>query len=343
VMSVAATLQKSAQRHPVRLALLIVLALALAWLFLSIWPAQFEAIFGKKKVFVSAVLNGLTLGSLYFLVACGFSLIFGLMKNINLAHGTLYLFGGYIGYSVQSVTDSWILGIVVAFVSMAIAGILLQVTVFRRLEGQELRQTLLTIGIGICVADVMLWIWGGGFYQVLTPPWLAGAVQLPFATAVKSSGEVVYLNYPYLRLMVLLFALVLGIGLWLIINRTRIGMMVRAGVDDSVMLAAMGTRVQVLFVAVFAFGAGLTGIAGVVGGTMQSLAPGEDSRFLLASLVVVIVGGMGSISGAAVGALLVGLAEQLGSVYASTYAIVLTFLIMVAVLAIRPQGIMGRA
>ena len=129
--------------------------------------------------------------------------------------------------------------------------------------------------------------------------------------------------------------------MWLSLNKTRIGMLIRAGVDDRDMLSATGVRIQRVFVLVFAFGAGLAGVAGVVGGTFQSLAPGEDTRFLLASLVVVIVGGMGSIPGAALGALLIGLAEQFGSVYMPTYAVVLTFLIMVVVLAFRPQGLLG--
>jgi len=130
--------------------------------------------------------------------------------------------------------------------------------------------------------------------------------------------------------------------MWLALNRTRIGMLVRAGVDDRDMLSATGVRIQRVFVLVFAFGAGLAGMAGVVGGTFQSVAPGEDTRFLLASLVVVIVGGMGSIPGAALGALIIGLAEQVGSVYFPTYSVVLTFLIMVVVLAFRPQGLFGR-
>ncbi|MGI9417313.1 MAG: branched-chain amino acid ABC transporter permease, partial [Geminicoccaceae bacterium] len=166
---------------------------------------------------------------------------------------------------------------------------------------------------------------------------------LPFITAVKSSGEAVYLKYPIVRLVILLASVVIGVGMWLILNRTRIGMLIRAGVDDREMLSATGVPIQLVFVGVFAFGAGLAGVAGVVGGTFQSLAPGEDIRFLLASLVVVIVGGMGSIPGAALGALLIGLAEQFGSVYAPTYAVVLTFLIMVLVLAFRPQGLLGRA
>jgi branched-chain amino acid transport system permease protein len=144
------------------------------------------------------------------------------------------------------------------------------------------------------------------------------------------------------RLVIFAAAVVIGIAMWLALNRTRVGMMVRAGVDDRDMLAATGVPIQLVFVVVFALGAGLAGIAGVVGGTFQSLSPGEDTRFLLASLVVVIVGGMGSIPGAALGAVIIGLAEQLGSVYIPTYAIVVTFLIMVLVLALRPQGLLAR-
>jgi branched-chain amino acid transport system permease protein len=149
-------------------------------------------------------------------------------------------------------------------------------------------------------------------------------------------------KYAGFRLVVLLTALVMGVALWLFLNRTRVGMMVRAGVDDRDILAATGIYIQIVFVVIFALGAGLAGIAGVVGGTFQSLSPGEDTRFLLASLVVVIVGGMGSIPGAALGAVIIGLAEQLGSVYIPTYAIVVTFLIMVLVLALRPQGLLAR-
>ena len=143
------------------------------------------------------------------------------------------------------------------------------------------------------------------------------------------------------RLVIFAASVVIGVAMWLALNRTRIGMIVRAGVDDRDILAAMGVRIQLVFVLVFALGAGLAGMAGVVGGTFQSISPGEDIRFLLASLVVVIIGGMGSIPGAALGALIIGLAEQLGSVYIPTYAIVVTFLIMVLVLAIRPQGLLA--
>jgi branched-chain amino acid transport system permease protein len=151
----------------------------------------------------------------------------------------------------------------------------------------------------------------------------------------------IFLKYPLVRIVIFFAAVVLGVSMWLVLNRTRIGMLVRAGVDDREMLSATGARIQYVFLGVFAFGAGLAGVAGVVGGTFQSVAPGEDIRFLLASLVVVIVGGMGSIPGAALGALIIGVAEQFGSVYFPTYSVVLTFLIMVVVLAFRPQGLMG--
>ena len=150
-------------------------------------------------------------------------------------------------------------------------------------------------------------------------------------------------RYPTYRLVVLVIAVVIGVLLWLFLNRTRVGMMIRAGVDDRDMLDATGVNVQQLFALVFAIGAGLAGFAGVIGGTALSIAPGEDVRYLLASLVVVIVGGMGSIAGAAVGALLVGMAEQFGLAYFPTYGVVVTFVIMIVVLAVRPQGIMGRA
>ena len=330
------------ERHPAWALILLIAVAVMLWLILAVWPPGLEEAIGRKRVFLNAVFNGITLGSLYFLVASGFTLIFGLMRNVNLAHGSLYLFGGYIGYAISTWTGSWVLGFIVAFVGVALLGVVLQIVVFRRMEGQDLRQTMVTIGLSIVFADLMLWVFGADFYQIQTPGWLVGPIELPLVTAVKSSGEAVYLRYPMVRLVIFVAAVVIGIAMWLALNRTRVGMMVRAGVDDRDMLAATGVPIQLVFVAVFALGAGLAGIAGVVGGTFQSLSPGEDTRFLLASLVVVIVGGMGSIPGAALGAVIIGLAEQLGSVYIPTYAIVVTFLIMVLVLALRPQGLLAR-
>jgi branched-chain amino acid transport system permease protein len=317
-------------------------AALIAWLVFAVWPDWLNAALISKKAFVSAILNGLTLAGLYFLVASGFTLVFGLMRNVNLAHGSLYLLGAYIGYEVATRTGYWLLGVAAGCMILALIGVVMQVLVFRRLEGDDLRQTMVTIGISIVAADLMLAIWSGGTYQISPPDWLDGAVTLPVITAVRSNGASVLLIYPLYRLVVLAAAVVIGVGLWLMLNRTRVGMMVRAGVDDRAMLSASGVNVHAVFAIVFAIGAGLAGFAGVVGGSVLSVAPGEDVRYLLASLVVVIVGGMGSITGAAIGALLIGLAEQIGLVYFPTYGVVLTFVIMVAVLAFRPQGVMGR-
>ena len=286
----------------------------------------------NARLFFLTVLNGLTLAALYFLVASGFTLIFGLMRNVNLAHGSLFLLGAYVGYSVGEHTGSWVLALISGFASAALAGVLMQVLIFRHMEGEDLRQTLVTIGLSIVMADIFLWVWGGDIYQFEAPQWLT--------TPVPPAGR----------------------------QRVRGVSPVRAGrgaVDGHRAVAvpephprrhdgacrrrrpqhAGGERRQRaawLFAVTFAVGAGLAGFAGVIGGTALSIAPGEDVRYLLASLVVVIVGGMGSISGAAVGALLIGMAQTFGQAYAPTYGVVFTFVIMVVVLAFRPQGLMGR-
>jgi branched-chain amino acid transport system permease protein len=334
-------MQSFYKRHPIWSVILVILAIAFVWLVVTPWSPGLEAIMGRKRIFLNAILSGITLGALYFLVASGFTLVFGLMRNVNLAHGSLYLLGGYIGYEVANATGLWLLAFPVVFVSVGALGLLMQHLVFRRMEGEELRQTLVTIGISVVLADIMLWIWGGQSYQVLSPDWLSGPMTLPLVSSLRPNGDPVYLTYPQVRIVILIAAIVIGLAMWLVLNRTKLGMLIRAGVDDRDMLAASGVRIQYVFLAVFAFGAGMAGMAGIVGGTFQSLTPGEDTRFLLASLVVVIVGGMGSIPGAALGALIIGLAEQLGLVYAPTYSVVFTFLIMAIVLAFRPQGLLG--
>ena len=304
------------------------------WLLFAAPLAVFAlwAIPDNPPLFFKTLLNGLTLASLYFLVASGFTLVFGLMRNVNLAHGSLYLFGAYVGWYVGEHTGSWVLAVLAGFASSAVLGVLMQLLVFRHMQGQDLRQTLVTIGLSIVLADLMLWVWGGEIYTFDPPAWIYGSTTLPLVD-----------KFPTFRLVVLLVAIVIGVGLWWLLARTRIGMLIRAGVDDRGMLAASGVNVQRVFALTFAIGAGLAGLAGVVGGTALSISPGEDTRYLLASLVVVIVGGMGSVTGAAIGALLIGLAEQFGQAYAPTYSVVFTFVIMVVALAFKPRGLMGKA
>jgi len=304
------------------------------WIITALWaPVAIFAAWGlydNAKLFLLTTLNGITLAALYFVVASGFTLVFGLMKNVNLAHGSLYLLGAYVGYIVGDKSGSWLLAVAAGFAAAALVGLVLQVAVFRHMQGEDLRQTLVTIGLSIIIADLCLWIFGAEVHQFDPPRVIYGGIALPIVD-----------RYPTYRLVLLALSIVIGVALWLFLRRTRVGMMIRAGVDDRAMLGASGVNVQLVFAITFAIGAGLAGFGGVVGATALSITPGEDTRYLLASLMVVIIGGMGSIPGAAVGALLIALAEQYGVSYAPTYGVVFQFLILVLALAFRPQGIFG--
>ena len=183
-------------RHPIEALVILVAVIFAFWLVFAPWPAGFESVFGRKRLFINALFNGITLGGLYFLVATGFTLIFGLMRNVNLAHGSLYLFGGYMGYEATQWTGSWLFSYVIAFICCAIVGVAMQFLIFRRMEGQDLRQTLVTLGLSIIFSDLMVWVWGGNAIQIDTPDWLLGPVATPIVVAVKSSGEAVFLRYP---------------------------------------------------------------------------------------------------------------------------------------------------
>ena len=310
------------------------------------WPWFWRAVIGlpiivfaiwalvdNARLFVLTFLNSLTLASLYFIVASGFTLVFGLMRNVNLAHGSLYLLGGYVGYWVANSSGYWVLALAAGFAAAALAGLVMQVAIFRFMQGEDLRQTMVTIGLSIVIADLLLWGFGAQVHQMSAPDLLAGPFrELPLIRA-----------YSKYRSMLIPIGAVIGVALWLFLNRTRVGMMIRAGVDDRAMLAASGVNVNLVFAITFAIGAGLAGFGGVIGAVELSIVPGEDSRLLMASLIVVIVGGMGSIVGAAVGAIILGLAETYGLAYAPTYSVVFTFVILVLVLAFRPRGILGDA
>ncbi|MBO9360306.1 MAG: branched-chain amino acid ABC transporter permease, partial [Thermomicrobium sp.] len=270
--------------------------------------------------------------ALYFVVAIGFTLIFGVLRVVNLAHGSLYLFGGYVGWSVADRSGSWLLGALAAFLVAGLAGLVLELGLLRPLHGQDLREALVTIGVSIIAADLMLARWGGFTYDFSPPEAITGGVRIP----------VLGIGYPKYRLFVLAFALALGVVLWMVLSRTRLGITVRAAIDDRDIVAAVGIDVQRVFAAMFAIGAGLAGLAGVVGGSVLSISSGEDARYLLASLIVVIVGGMGSLPGTAVAAILVALVEQYSLALFPTYAAIVSFLLMVLVLAVRPQGLFGR-
>lgn len=293
----------------------------------SIW-----AIADNTRLYFVTLLNGLTLASLYFIVASGFTLVFGLMRNVNLAHGSLYLLGGYVGFMVAETTGWWILAVAAGFLAAAIVGLVMQVLILRHMQGEDMRQTMVTIGLSIVIADLLLWAFTAQVHQMDAPDWLHGPIRgIPLIKA-----------YSAYRLSLLAFGIAIGVFLWWLLTRTRVGAMIRAGVDDRNMLAASGVNVNLVFAITFMLGAGLAGFGGVIGAVELSMVPGEDTRLLLASLIVVIVGGMGSVVGAAIGAVILGLAETFGLAYAPTYSVVFTFVILVLVLAFRPRGILGR-
>ena len=304
------------------------------WLLLGGPIAVFSvwALVDNTRLYLLTLLNSLTLASLYFIVASGFTLVFGLMRNVNLAHGSLYLLGGYVGYVVAQHTGWWVLAMAAGFLAAAVLGLLIQLLILRHMQGEDLRQTMVTIGLSIVIADVLLWIFTGQVHQMEAPSLLQGPIRdIPVIRAFSAY-----------RLSLLAFGIVIGVFLWWLLNRTKVGTMIRAGVDDRQMLGAAGVNVNLVFAFTFMLGAGLAGLGGVIGAVELSMVPGEDTRLLLASLIVVIVGGMGSVVGAAIGAVILGLAETYGLAYAPTYSVVFTFVILIGVLAFRPRGIMGR-
>src|SRR3954465_829382 len=235
------------------------------------------------------LLNGLTFAALLFLVSSGFTLIFGLMRVVNLAQGSLYLLGGYIGLSVVRATGSYWLGAPGGAGAIAILGLAIERGLLRRVRGKTMSEILLTVGLSFIAADLALAIWGGD------------PITLSLPTGIEGKTTLLGVTYPVFRLVVLGLGIIVAVGLWALLEHTRIGAIVRAGVDDREMVAALGINVKAVFAGVFALGALLAGLAGVVGGAYLSLYPGADTEILTYSLVVVVIGGGGGLGGAVLG------------------------------------------
>jgi branched-chain amino acid transport system permease protein len=276
-------------------------------------------------------LNGLTFAALLFVVASGFTLIFGLMNIVNLAHGALYLFGGYLALTAAMKGAPFFVAVVLAGLAIAVAGLAIDRALLRFVKGFELRQVLLTLGVAFVLNDLALVVWGGDTFTVPVPQALQGATQM---------GGIVYPRY---RLFVLLFGVLIFVGLWLLLNKTRLGSLIRAGVDDAEMVDAMGIDIKRVFVYTFMLGAALAGMGGALGGAFLSLYPTADSEILVYSLAVVVIGGRGSLAGAAIGALFVGMLATFGQVWFPELAYFVIFGPMAILLAFRPLGLFGRA
>jgi branched-chain amino acid transport system permease protein len=315
--------------------------------------------------FLRVVLDSITFAGALFIVASGFALVFGLMRVVNMAHGSFYLLGGYIAYEIQQGmtgqgfsiastevnTWEWLVPLAVAAPCIAVVGLVTQQAFLRWNQGQELRQALITIAISVIIADQIIahfprnvstgaQRFGGNAVDLTWPGWTDRLVDL----------HVWNVQYSLARLLVLGLGVAVGIGLWLWLYRTKTGMVIRAGVDDERMASALGINIQRTFAIAFVVGSALAAVGAVVWASQSNIASGQDAQWLLNSLVVVIVGGMGSIFGAAAGAILYAFVLDFSGSYLPTagadcctqYSPIFTFVLIALVLAFRPRGLFGR-
>ncbi|HVM19186.1 MAG TPA: branched-chain amino acid ABC transporter permease [Egibacteraceae bacterium] len=328
----------------VRLALLLI---ALWVLFLARNTPAGPAI-SEPGRFAITMLDGLTYAGLLFVVASGFTLIFGLMRTVNMAHGSLFLLAGFIGIRMQQLIVgktrniapdevsmvAWVVPLLVGALIAAVVGVIVHQVFLRWNQGQELRQALITLAISVVLADQMLRMFGG---LALTMVWPG-----PVTHFIEIFGQ----RYATSRLFMLAVAAVVGVLLWLWLTKTRMGMVIRAGVDDEPMVRALGINIGLVFAVTFFVGAFLAGMGGVMGASFSGAATGSDGAWLLNSLVVVIIGGLGSIKGAVAGSLLYGLVVAMSPAYLPSrytfYSIIFTFVLLALVLAVRPYGLFGR-
>jgi branched-chain amino acid transport system permease protein len=272
--------------------------------------------------------NGITYAGLLFMIASGFTLIFGVMRVINMSHGAFYILGAFIAYTIQKQTGNWLSAIIVGSITVAATAFIVRLLV-SRVKG-ALPQTVLTLGIAMMIGDLCLYIWGGLPRTVGEPIFTQNPI--PFAG----------LTYPTFRFFVLGLACVVGGGMWYMLQRTQLGRILRAGTDNRSMTSALGINIDRIFTLVFIMTGFITGLSGAVGGTYIAFGPGSDFVILTYALVVVIMGGMGSIAGSALGALIVGIVDSFGRAYVHEVAIFLLMGTLIIVLAFRPQGLLGR-
>src|SRR5262249_22555647 len=282
------------------------------------------------SLWLTLAVNSIALGGLLFLLSSGFSLIFGLMRIPNLMHGAFFMLGAYFGVTLIWKGFNFWAAALISAAAMAGIGPLIERFLLRRLAGQVLPQVLLTLGFAFIIGDLCLMLWTGDPWQPATPVHLQGAVQF--------WG----LYFPRYRLVIVMVAILIAIALWLVVDRTRLGAMIRAGVDDAPIARVVGIKVPRLFTVVFALGAALAAFGGVMGAPYLSVYPGLDFEMLPLALIVVILGGTGSLLGALVGSFLIGFLYNFGQAMLPDLAYVILFLPMLVILVLRPQGLFGK-
>lgn len=320
-------------------------------LFMSLFGWEEWEYLMNLMFFVSGLLNGITMAGTLFVIASGFTLVFGLMRIINMAHGAMLLLGGYLGITAHkylfnylnlesNTFIAWILAVIFAMAGIAVAIVILQFALLRWVQGNEARETLLTLGVATIMADVMKqdWSYGPHLQTLARPTTFDGKVNVEVA-------EFYDFDIAMVKFYVLGIAILVGIGIWLMMTRTQLGRMIRAGVDNRNMVSALGIDIGKLFLFVFIVAGALTGLGGVIGlmdGSNFKLVPGTDMSMLTFSLIVVIIGGMGSLPGAALGALLVGLVYNITFAFSTTSAEVVLFAVLIVILVLRPYGLLGK-
>jgi branched-subunit amino acid ABC-type transport system permease component len=276
-------------------------------------------------------LNGLSYGVLLFLLSVGLTLIFGMLDIVNLAHGSFYMLGAYAGLTMIAATGNFWVALVVAPVAVGVVGALMERSVLRPLYRRPpLDQVLLTFGFIYLFEDLVKWIWGGRIRSIPPPEAFSGSVTLFGATV------------PSYRLFVIVFGLAMAAALWWAVERTRLGAVIRAGVFDAEMASGLGINIGLVFTGVFAFGAALGGLSGVIAGPIQSASPPMGAGILVPALIVVVVGGLGSLKGSLVGSLIIGQAETFGKAWLPGASMLMIYLVMALIVLLRPQGLFGR-
>jgi len=274
--------------------------------------------------------NGISYGALLFLVGSGLSLIFGVMRIVNLAHGSYFMLGGYVALTVIWTTGSWLLAIPVAAITIALLGLVMERVFLRQLGFDPLRQVLLTVGFAFLFQQAALDLWTGNNFDINPPPVLSQSIQI---------GGI---YFPLYRVFMIAIAAAIGLVLWLVMENTRIGAQVRATVDDAQMARGVGIDTSRISMMIFGLGAFLAALGGVIGGAFLGIYPGLDFEMLPLAFAVVIIGGMGSLGGAAIGALIVGLADNFGKALFPEISYFTLYAPMALILAVKPTGLFGR-
>ena len=281
-------------------------------------------------VLLTNAINGLAYSLLLFLLAAGLSLILGMMDVINLAHGSFFMIGGFVGISLVDDLGFW-LALLTAVAIVAVLGLVVELALLRPLYDRgHLDQILLTFGLALIIEDGAEWIWGTTIQSLNPPDVLARSVEM-FGASVSAY-----------RLMVIVVGLLLGFGLWFVLERTRVGAIIRAGVSDKEMVSAIGFDITAVFAGVFVFGVALAAFAGFVGAPILGVFPGLDFEVLILALIIVVIGGLGSLTGVFWVSLLVGITQTFGQAFFPSLAAIIIYVIMAAVLLIRPEGLFQR-